>query len=114
MVDMPDHPLTFEYVAALTAFAILVGGAIWKIRAQLDDKIEAEADHWRQAMATHQQQHNDFKLEVAQRYASIQHLKDTEDRLVNAINKLEAVITNMPASIAALIKADRRVTRTRS
>lgn len=112
MADAPEHALTVEYLFAAVAFAILVGGGIWRIRVQLDEKIDREVDSVKAALTAHQQQHNDFKLEVAQTYASQTHLKETEERLVSAINKLEAAIAAMPASIAALIKSGQRaVTR---
>lgn len=125
MVEAAEHTLTVEYLITLGGFAILVGAGIWKIRANLDDKIDRRVRAVEQELATqvdrvkvafqqHQQQHNDFKLEVAQTYASQQHLKETEERLVSAITKLEATISAMPASIAALIKSVPRVTRGRS
>lgn len=135
MADVPEHALTVEYVFAVVTFAILVGGGIWRIRVQLDEKIEAKAkaidekieakvaaveqelatqvDRVKGAFGAHQQQHNDFKLEVAQTYASQTHLRETEERLVSAINKLDATIAAMPASIVALIKSGQRAVRGR-
>lgn len=125
MAEVPEHTLTVEYLYAVVAFAILIGGGIWRIRAQLDEKIDRRAHAVEQELATqvervktafqaHQQQHNDFKLEVAQTYASQVHLKETEERLVGAITKLEAKIAAMPASIVALIKSGQRAARNRS
>jgi hypothetical protein len=114
MADAPQHVLTVEYLVTLVGLAVLIGGAIWKIRAQLDEKIDREVDAVKATMAEHQQHHSDFKLEVAQTYASREHLKETEERLVTAITKLEATVAAMPASIAALIKTGRASQRSRS
>jgi hypothetical protein len=125
MAEVPEHTLTVEYLITVIAFAITVGAGIWRIRVQLDDKIDkrvlaveqelaTQVERVKAAFSLHQQQHNDFKLEVAQTYASQTHLKETEERLVSAINKLEATISAMPASIAALIKSGQRAVRSRS
>lgn len=125
MADVAEHVLTAEYLMSLGGFAILVGAGIWKIRANLDEKIDrrvraveqelaTQVDRVKAAFQLHQQQHNDFKLEVAQTYASQTHLKETEERLVSAINKLEATIAAMPASIAALINSGQRAVSRKS
>jgi uncharacterized membrane-anchored protein YhcB (DUF1043 family) len=110
--------VTYEQVQWFIAEVVIVASiliGIWKVVAgrmetintkaqQGIEALEAECDKGRGELSA-------FKLEVAQKYASHQHLKDTEERLVTAINKLEATISSMPASIAALIKTGRASSR---
>jgi hypothetical protein len=113
--------VTYEQVQWFLAEIVIVASiliGIWKVVAGRIQTIERNCDaHVEKMDEEIAKGHTDlsaFKLEVAQRYASLQHLKDTEDRLVAAINKLESTIAAMPASIAALINTGRSATRSKS
>jgi maltodextrin utilization protein YvdJ len=110
--------VTYEQVQWFIAEIVIVASiliGIWKVVAGRMEAIKVESKHSieviEQLADKVASDLSDFKLEVAQKYASQQHLKDTEERLVAAINKLEATIAAMPASIAALIKTGRAGSR---
>lgn len=110
--------VTYEQVQWFIAEIVIVASiliGIWKVVAGRIEAVEkrsvADAEILERAIAKGGADLSDFKLEVAQKYASQQHLKDTEERLVAAINKLEATIAAMPASIAALIRTGRSSSR---
>lgn len=110
--------VTYEQVQWFIAELFIVATfliAIWKTVAgritEVEKKAAAAVDKLEEDIAQGGADLSAFKLEVAQKYASQQHLKDTEERLVAAINKLEATIAAMPASIAALIKTGRSTSR---
>lgn len=120
--------VTYEQVQWFLAEIMIVASiliAIWKVVAGRMEAIEKASES--RIAAVQEDVDKDatdlanFKLVVAQTYASQQHLKETEERLVAAINKLEgtiaatqATIASLPASIAALIKTTRTSTRSRS
>ena len=113
--------VTYEQVQWFVAELFIVATlliAIWKPVAgritEVEKKAAAAVDKLEEDIAQRGADLSAFKLEVAQKYASQQHLKDTEERLVSAINKLEATIAAMPASIAALIKSGQRATQRRT
>jgi phage shock protein A len=113
--------VTYEQVQWFLAEIMIVASiliGIWKVVAgkiaEVEKTAEANAEALERAVAQGGADLSSFKLEVAQKYASQQHLKDTEERLVAAINKLETTISAtqvtiaaLPASIAALIKTTR-------
>ena len=110
--------VTYEQVQWFIAEIVIVASiliGIWKVVAgriqAIEQNCDAHVEKLEAEIAKNSTDLSDYKLEVAQKYASQQHLKDTEERLVAAINKLEAAIAAMPASIAALIKTGRSSTR---
>lgn len=110
--------VTYEQVQWFIAEVVIVASiliGIWKVVAGRMETINANAQRGiedvEHCIAKGAADLSDYKLEVAQKYASHQHLKDTEERLVAAINKLESTISAMPASIAALIKSGRASNR---
>lgn len=113
--------VTYEQVQWFIAEIVIVASiliGIWKVVAgkiaDVEKTAEAAAAALEKEIAAATVDLSSFKLEVAQKYASQQHLKDTEERLVAAINKLESTIAAMPASIAALINTGRNATRSKS
>jgi hypothetical protein len=120
--------VTYEQVQWFLAEIVIVASiliTIWKVVAGRMETINMKAQQGIEALEERAAKGSDdlsaFKLEVAQKYASQQHLKDTEERLVAAINTLETTISAtqvtiaaLPASIAALIKTTRTSTRSRS
>lgn len=88
-----SEPLTVEYVGMLFALGSAIGGGIWRIWYKLDQKItKVDSDL------------SNYKLIVAEKYASITYLKDVEERLVGAINKLERTVHTVPQQIIAAIR----------
>lgn len=75
-----SEPITWEMILTLSAVVSIVGGVWWKLQARI------------------QQCHNDlseFKLEVAEKYASGAQMKEVETRLIASIEKLESHIDKL-------------------
>jgi hypothetical protein len=87
-------PLTIETLTTLIVGLIAIAGAIWRMWSVLDTKI---------ALSVHNLA--EFKLEVAKSYASMEHIKDVELRLVDAINKLADSVEQMPSRVAEILKS---------
>ncbi len=82
--------LTSEIVLLFIAVATFVSGFWWRIESRiksLDDKL-----------TKHQ-------LAVAEKYASTEHLGKVEDRLVRAIDKLNAKIDVFPEQLSKAVTA---------
>ncbi|QFT31824.1 hypothetical protein FIV00_15130 [Labrenzia sp. THAF82] len=98
---------------ALTAVAA-VGGVLARDRAQarqqrdaenkLHDRISRVKEEVLQEVKVLRADFTDYKLSVAREYASVDHLKEVESRLVDAIEKLTAKLETMPTRLAAEIK----------
>jgi hypothetical protein len=73
-------PITGDLVFLILGVLAAVGGLWWRIEARF-----ASADHARSAL---QRELAEYKLFVAQNHVSAAVLKDTELRLINAIEKL--------------------------
>jgi hypothetical protein len=88
---MGNHVLTLEYMGTLLALispgALLVF-ALWKsingVAKSLDN----------------------FKIEVAKGYASMEHLQKVEERLVTAINRLDQSMKDLPRQMAEILTAN--------
>lgn len=113
--------VTYEQVSWFIAEIVIVASfliGIWKVVigriSAIEEKAQASVEAVEEDIAKTATSLSDFKLEVATKYASIEHLKETEERLVNAINKLEATVAQLPVTIAQLIKTGRQSTRNRS
>jgi hypothetical protein len=86
-----SHVLTVEFIGALAA--VLTPGCILFFAL------------WR-AINNVSQMLDQFKLEVAKSYASLKHIEDVEERLVDAINKLDRSMQAMPGQIASIFNAN--------
>lgn len=113
--------VTYEHVqwfvgisVVVMTFVIGIARAIWSRIEKVQNEAKVRSDQVEDQVGNVRSELMTYKLEVAQKYASIEHLKETEERLVSAINKLEVTIAAMPASIAALIKTGRSSSRSRS
>jgi hypothetical protein len=87
-----SHVLTVEFLAALAA--MLTPGCILFYNL------------WR-AINNVSRMLDQFKLEVAKSYASLKHIEDVEERLVEAINKLDQSMQKMPGQIASIFNSNR-------
>ncbi len=104
----------FAEIVIVASFLITVAKVVWGRIEKVQTNAQASIEALEEDIAKNGADLSAYKLEVATKYASIEHLKETEERLVTAINKLEVSIAAMPASIAALIKTGRQATRRRS
>ncbi|MBD8875450.1 hypothetical protein [Roseibium polysiphoniae] len=86
-----DGAITWAQVMTLLAIAVVLCGAWWFLFAAI---LSVRADL------------NDFRLKVAEDYASREHLKEVETRLVLAINKLSDKFENLTEKIVAAIHTD--------
>lgn len=84
-----DGAITWAQVMTLLAIAVVLCGAWWFLFAAI---LSVRADL------------NDFRLKVAEDYASREHLKEVETRLVLAIDKLSAELDSLPERLAAVLK----------
>jgi len=101
-------------IGVVGLFGGLVSGIIARDRAvsrqirEADDKLHERVNRLREETQrdVHQsrQELTDYKLQVAQEYASVEHLKEVEDRLVRAIDKLTAKMEDMPAQLALALQ----------
>jgi hypothetical protein len=82
-------PITWEAIGFLCVLAVPVCGAWWFLYSDI--------------LAVRREL-QDYKLEVAQRYASVEHLKEVENRLVTAIDKLAAQLDTMPDRLSRIIQ----------
>ncbi|WP_420411586.1 hypothetical protein [Roseibium sp.] len=92
--------ITWEQITALTVIIGAVAGAWWFLfSSNLATRRECqkETQQLRQDLAA-------YKLEVAERYASVDHLKEVENRLVNAIDKLTDKLDTMPDRLSRIIQ----------
>jgi hypothetical protein len=91
---MTNAELAFDMMWWLSAVELpALGGLFWLTQHQRDrqDQIiqQLQAEH-RAALASTRAALSDFKLDVAQRYASIGTLKDVETRLTEHLLRIEA------------------------
>lgn len=92
--------ITWEQVTALLVLTSALGGAWWFLFSQnLSTRREGQKENQqlRQEFAA-------YKLEVAERYASVEHLKEVETRLVSAIDKLTDKLDTMPDRLSLVIQ----------
>lgn len=97
-------------VGAIISVVGLIGGVLARDRAQArqireaDDKLHDRISRVREELGRDlqvlRQDFTEYKLVVAREYASVEHLKEVEDRLVNAIDKLTAKLDVMPGQLA--------------
>ena len=84
-------PITLEMVLAFLTVTGAIGGVWWRIEAKFASVIE-EFRRDRTALANDLARIRDdlanYKLYVAQTHVSVPTLKETEERLINAIEKL--------------------------
>ncbi|WP_420415143.1 hypothetical protein [Roseibium sp.] len=104
-------------IGVVGLFGGLVSGIIARDRAvsrqirEADDKLHERISRLREE--TQRDVHKslqaltDYKLQVAQEYASVEHLKEVENRLVRAIEQLTAKLEDMPAQLALALKKSR-------
>jgi len=98
---------------ALTA-VVVVGGILARDRAQArqqraaEDKLHERISRVKEELAQElkglRAEFTDYKLQVAREYASVDHLKEVENRLVDAIEKLTGKMDAMPGRMAAEIR----------
>ncbi|WP_420337805.1 hypothetical protein [Roseibium sp.] len=81
-----EGPITWEQLLGLAFIGGALGGAWWFLFA---------------AILGVRRDLNEFRLKVAEEYASREHLKEVELRLVEAINKLSDKFEALPSKIAA-------------
>ncbi len=92
--------ITFEFVIFIIVVGSALGGAWWFLySAILTAKREAQRD-----IQQIRKDHADYKLLVAERYASQEHLKEVETRLVSAIDKLATQLDTMPDRLSRIIQ----------
>lgn len=89
---MMAGPITWEQILTLGAVLGVLAGAWWFLFAAI---LSVRTDL------------NDFRLKVAEDYASREHLKEVEARLVSAIDKFAAEVDTLPERLAAVLNADR-------
>lgn len=88
----------------------LIGGVIARDRAmtriisdgddELHSRINRARDEFNKEIAALRTDFTSYKLEVAREYASHTHLKEVEDRLTRAIEKLDSRLEDMPKQLA--------------
>ena len=76
-----------DNAAALVAIALGLGGVWWRVH---------------QAINTVARELSAYKLEVAEKYASVEHLKEVEARLVVSIDRLTERIDRLLARMDSL------------
>jgi len=86
MAENLQAAITWEQLVALCVIGGAMAGAWWFLFANI--------------LAVRREL-NEFRLKVAEEYASREHLKEVELRLVEAINKLSDKFEALPAKIAA-------------
>ena len=82
-------PITWEQIAGLVVIAGSAAGAWWFLYSSI--------------LAVRREL-QDYKLTVAERYASVEHLKEVETRLVAAIEKLTDRLDTMPDRLSRIIQ----------
>jgi Tfp pilus assembly protein PilO len=92
--------ITWEQIISLLAIAGVCSGAWWFLfsyNLATRKELQKEIQGLRQELAA-------YKLEVAERYASVDHLKEVESRLVMAIDKLTDKLDTMPDRLSRIIQ----------
>jgi hypothetical protein len=84
--------ITWEQLLALCVIGGALGGAWWFLFA---------------AILGVRRDLNEFRLKVAEEYASREHLREVEVRLVDAINKLSADLETLPERLASVLASVR-------
>lgn len=92
--------ITFE----LVTFLIVTGSAVAGVWWFLFNSILAARRELQSEIQRIRQEFTAYKLEVAQNYASVEHLKEVETRLVNAIEKLTDKLDTMPDRFSRIVK----------
>ena len=92
---MMESSITLGDAMSIVLFAIAVGGVWYRLTARFDTKLEelrkdleAKALCHRREFKSLEGELTDFKLEAAEKYASVKHLKEVEGRLVVSIDRL--------------------------
>lgn len=83
-------PITWEQVAGLMLIISAGAGAWWFLYSSI--------------LAVRREL-QEYKLVVAERYASVEHLKEVETRLVTAIDKLSGQLDTMPDRLSRIIQS---------
>lgn len=105
-------------IGAVTLFGGLLTGIVARDRAmfrqirEADDTLHERVNRLRAEAQRDinlvRQELTEYKLQVAQEYASVEHLKEVENRLVRAIEKLTEKMEDMPEQLALAIQKTRR------
>jgi len=84
-------------------------GWVYRMRAGLEEKLEArdekrsrDRDQIWKGIRSVQSNLEAYKLDVARQYASVDHLKDVEDRIVKALEKLADEMGHFSAVISRM------------
>lgn len=97
-----EGPITIPMVLAFVTIIGAVGSVWWRIEAKLAERF-AEVSTELKAVASDlritQRDLADYKLHVAQNHVSIPTLKDTEERLITAIDKLATRLETIVARL---------------
>lgn len=93
-------PITFE----LITFLIITGSAVAGVWWFLFNSILAARRDLQKDIQRLQQEFTNYKLEVAQHYASVEHLKEVEIRLMGAIDKQTDKLDTMPDKFARIVQ----------
>lgn len=90
-------PLTFESLLGTIVSLVVIAGAV--------------AGMWYSLASSIKQVEKDlasYKLQVTKEYASIENIKQVEERLIKSIDQLSATIEGMPQKIIEIINAAKR------
>lgn len=92
-------PITSEIVILFFVVITGIGGLWWRIEARLSDQDAARSQL--------QKELSDYKLFVAQNHVSATALRETEQRLINAIEKLASQLEEAVRQLNALSRMPR-------
>ena len=90
--------ITGEMVTLFLALSGAIAGIWWRVEAKIQAAEEAAEDAKAELAR--------FQLTVAERYASMAHLKDVEVRLVTSIDRLTSQIDAMPDRMLRIIRSE--------
>lgn len=85
-----------------TVFVVFGGAGIGALAVWcgwLTNRMDARVEERRQAIDAIARGLNDYKLEVAEKYASVAHLKDVEQRLVAELSAMNRHLADLAAAV---------------
>lgn len=92
-------PITWDALVGFLALAGALAGVWWRIEARIrffEGRVQKTRDDL-----------NNYKLEVAEKYASVTHLKDVESRMVAALASLTKEVHELRGELADMFKRRR-------
>ena len=99
----PTEGITIADIVTVLGIIVAVGGIWYRAEGKLNKSTDAALSKAAEAITAL----NEFKLEVAKGYASLKHIEDVEERLVSAINKLDASMRALPSQISTIVNTVR-------